>query len=104
MPELYPLRFHPLFRRYLWGGRRLESVLHKSIGAGQDYAESWEVVDHGQDQSVVTAGPLAGVTLGELSRDFADELFPGRASPRCFPLLFKFLDAQQQLSVQVHPN
>jgi mannose-6-phosphate isomerase len=104
MSELYPLRFAPIFRRYLWGGRRLETVLQKPIGEGNDYAESWEVVDHGHDQSVVACGALKGMTLRELSLRYANELFPNGSSPPSFPLLFKFLDANQQLSVQVHPN
>ena len=54
------LRFQPIFRRFLWGGRRLGSMLGKPIGPEDDYAESWEIVDHGADQSVVRAGPLAG--------------------------------------------
>ncbi len=104
MPPLYPLRFDPIFRRYLWGGRRLGTVLGKAIGPGDDYAESWEIVDHGEDQSRVAAGPLAGVTLGELVRERGAELF-GRHHPlEQFPLLFKFLDASKTLSVQVHPN
>lgn len=103
-PELYPLTFRPIFRRYLWGGRRLQTVLQKPIGPEADYAESWEVVDRGDDQSVVTTGPLAGMTLGELVRTHGDKLL-GRHHPQSrFPLLFKFLDAQQMLSVQVHPN
>lgn len=100
----YPLRFEPLFRRYLWGGRRLGTMLGKSIGEGDDYAESWEIVDHGADQSVVSAGALKGHTLGELVINHGDELF-GRNSPQQqFPLLFKFLDCNRTLSVQVHPN
>ncbi|MEO8493649.1 MAG: type I phosphomannose isomerase catalytic subunit [Planctomycetota bacterium] len=104
MPADYPLRFEPLFRRYLWGGRRLQSVLGKPIGAGEDYAESWEIVDHGADQSVVAAGDLAGRSLHELVKGCGNELF-GRHHPQTqFPLLFKFLDAHRNLSVQVHPN
>jgi len=104
MAELYPLRFAPIFRRYLWGGRRLSTVLNKPIGAGDDYAESWEIVDHGQDQSVVSAGALKGKTLHELVRIHGEELF-GRHHPQSgFPLLWKFLDAHRTLSVQVHPN
>ena len=104
MSTLYPLRFEPIFRRYLWGGRRLEDHLGKAIGAGNDYAESWEVVDHGDDQSVVSAGPLAGTTLTQLVHDSGRELL-GRHHPQnCFPLLWKFLDAHKTLSVQVHPN
>ena len=103
MTKLHPLRFQPLFREYLWGGRRLGSVLHKPIGDGETYAESWEIVDHGEDQSVVAFGPLAGRTLGKIVANHAAELF-GQHDPRPqFPLLFKFLDAHRDLSVQVHP-
>jgi len=104
MNALYPLRFAPIFRRHLWGGRRLESVLHKPLGPGNDYAESWEIVDHGADQSVVQNGPLSGTTLHELVVQYGEELL-GRHHPLpVFPLLLKFLDARQTLSVQVHPN
>ena len=104
MPVDYPLRFEPLYRRYLWGGRRLQSVLGKQIGEGEDYAESWEIVDHGADQSIVATGSLAGKPLHELVTQHGKELF-GRDHPQPqFPLLFKFLDAHRNLSVQVHPN
>ena len=104
MSQLYPLRFEPIFRRYLWGGRRLKEVLGKPIGPHSDYAESWEIVDHGEDQSVVSNGPLRGKTLAELVRTDGAALF-GRHHPQPrFPLLFKLLDANAQLSVQVHPN
>ncbi len=104
MPTLYPLRFQPLFKQYLWGGRRLGTMLAKPIGDAPTYAESWEAVDHGDDQSIVAAGPLAGRTLHALVTEQGEELF-GRDAPQpLFPLLFKFLDAKQTLSVQVHPN
>lgn len=104
MTPLYPLRFQPILRRYLWGGRRLGTILGKPIGSGEDYAESWEVVDHGPDQSVVLEGPLAGTTLHELVETHGQDLL-GRHYPRTqFPLLFKFLDAQKNLSLQVHPD
>ena len=99
-----PLRFQPIFRRYLWGGRRLETVLGKPIGEGNDYAESWELVDHGEDQSRVLAGEAAGKTLHELVTNHGLELL-GRHHPQSqFPLLFKFLDCRKDLSLQVHPN
>ena len=142
MTDLYPLRFRPIFRRYLWGGRRLATVLGKAIGPGDGYAESWEICDHGADQSVVAAGPLAGTSLHELVTQRGAELFGRHApqgegdrsmfsandfsesqrhraekwtSPRTsqlswhlpqprFPLLLKFLDAAERLSVQVHPH
>lgn len=99
-----PLRFQPLFRRYLWGGRRLQSLLGKTLGDADDYAESWEIVDHGDDQSLVMVGALAGTSLATLVQQRGADLL-GRHHPQPrFPLLFKFLDAQQDLSVQVHPN
>ena len=105
MPKCdYPLRFQPLFRRYLWGGRRLETMLGKPIGEGDDYAESWEVVDHGDDQSVVAAGRLEGCTLRDLVSKNTDDLFGEHVPQDQFPLLFKFLDCNRTLSVQVHPN
>lgn len=100
----YPLRFQPLFRRYLWGGRRLESMLGKALGEGDDYAESWELVDHGEDQSVVLSGPLATRTLAQLVAEENKALFGRHAGQTQFPLLFKFLDCNRTLSVQVHPN
>lgn len=104
MTPWYPLRFQPLLRRYLWGGRRLQSLLGKSLPAGDDYAESWEVVDRGRDQSVVSDGALAGWTLGQLVQEMGPELL-GRHHPQNqFPLLFKFLDCCRDLSLQVHPN
>lgn len=59
-----PLRFRPLLKQTIWGGRRLGEMLHKPIGDADDYAESWEIVDHGDDQSVVTDGEMAGQSLG----------------------------------------
>ena len=104
MIPLYPLRFRLIVRRYLWGNRRLETCLGKPIGPGNDYAESWEVSDHGADQSIVDQGPLAGMALGELVQERGPELL-GRCHPQSrFPLLVKFLDAALPLSVQVHPN
>ena len=101
---LYPLKFRPLFKRYLWGGRRLGTVLGKPIGEGNDYAESWEIADHEQGQSVVANGPLEGTTLHDLVEKHGDELFGMHAPQPRFPLIFKYLDAHQNLSVQVHPT
>ena len=104
MPSLYPLKFRPLLKRYLWGGRRLGTVLGKPLGDGNDYAESWEVADHDADQSIVANGHLAGTTLGQLVRERGDELLGRHAPQSRFPLLFKYLDCQRDLSVQVHPD
>lgn len=116
MEPLYPLRFRPIFRDYLWGGNRLAEVLRKSPGIAPPVAESWEIVDHDADQSVVENGMLAGTTLRRLMQDYGEKLVgeavwkqvcdpqqPEHLQQR-FPLLFKFLDANRALSVQVHPN
>jgi len=104
MLPMHPLRFRPILRQYLWGGRRFESSLGKSLPPGDDFAESWEISDHGADQSIVGFGPLAGTTLHELVAVHGRELL-GRHHPQPgFPLLLKFLDGQQTLSLQVHPN
>src|SRR5487761_1241005 len=94
MAPLYPLRFQPILRRSIWGGRRLGSVLGKTLGEGDDYAESWEVCDRGDDQSLVAAGPLQGASLGQLVRERGNDLLGRHAPQPRFPLLFKFLDAQ----------
>jgi len=101
---LPPLSFEPIFKSLIWGGRRLGTVLNKPIPAEGRVAESWEIADHRDDVSRVRSGRYAGTTLRDLVRDRADELFG--ASPRRdqFPLLVKFLDANDVLSVQVHPD
>src|SRR6476620_3421388 len=104
MATLLPLRFAPLFKRYIWGGRRLGTLLNKPIGAGSDYAGSWEVADHGADQSIVVGGPLAGMTLAEVLANHGHELLGRHALLPRFPLLVKFLDCRHALSVQVHPD
>jgi mannose-6-phosphate isomerase len=101
---LYPLRFAPILKELIWGGRRLGTMLHKPIGAGTHYAESWEISDHRDDVSEVVEGPLAGTSLRTIVHERPEQLFgPGRTRSQ-FPLLVKFLDAHQVLSVQVHPN
>ncbi len=101
----YPLRFKPILRRLIWGGRRLGTVLHKPIGDAADYAESWEISDYHDQVSVVQDGSLAGRTIRELIHTRAEDLLGPAVGPReQFPLLVKFIDAHQNLSVQVHPD
>jgi mannose-6-phosphate isomerase len=102
--SLPPLVFAPIYRRYLWGGRRFASAFGRELPVGDDFAESWELVDRGPDQSVVAAGPLVGESLGSLVRSHGELLLGTQANQTAFPLLFKFLDANQVLSVQVHPD
>jgi mannose-6-phosphate isomerase len=103
--SLYPLRFEPILRELIWGGRRLGTVLHKPVGGASDYAESWEISDYHDRVSIISNGPLAGTSLRELVRTRALDLLGSAIGPRePFPLLVKFIDANQNLSVQVHPD
>ena len=105
MTAPYPLRLEPFFQDYLWGGRNLETVLGKTLPSEGVWAESWEVVDHDEHQSVITNGDLAGQTIRDLTQNQPDMLLgslPNR--PEHLPLLFKYLDCQRVLSVQVHPD
>lgn len=99
-----PLRFRPLVKRARWGGTQLGSLLGKTLGSHTDYAESWEFSDHGDDQSIVDGGPFDGATLQQLVRQNGRELFGRHDGLMQFPLLVKFLDARDRLSLQVHPN
>ena len=99
-----PLVFEPLFMERVWGGRRLEQLYHKKLVPGARIGESWEIVDREEAQSVVHDGPLRGLTLHELWTTRRDEIFgPGVGDSPRFPLLVKMLDAQERLSLQVHP-
>jgi len=101
---LPPLILQPIYRRYIWGGRGFEKAFGRTLPAGDDFAESWQLVDRGADQSCVAAGPLAGTTLHELMATRRKELMGRHAAFEAFPLLFKLLDCHLDLSVQVHPD
>jgi mannose-6-phosphate isomerase len=111
---LYPLLFRPRFVEKIWGGRKIESVLGKPLPAGKQVGESWElydfppgVVDGSKDwvSAPVANGPLAGRSLHRLVTEYGADLL-GRvplAGQGQFPILIKYLDAREDLSVQVHP-
>jgi mannose-6-phosphate isomerase len=99
-----PLRLQPLYKQRPWGGKRLSKLWGRPSGNTTGWAESWEVVDLGADQSRVLGGPFDGQLLRELVRAYPEELLGRSAGVDQFPLLFKFLDAAETLSVQVHPN
>ncbi|MEM6776411.1 MAG: type I phosphomannose isomerase catalytic subunit [Planctomycetota bacterium] len=103
------LRFSPLLKQTIWGGRKLGDLLNKSLGDADDYAESWEIVDHGVDQSIVVDGPLQGSSLSDLFQSrtgwlMGDAWTAANSDAKTFPLLLKFLDCNRVLSVQVHPD
>ncbi len=99
-----PLIFEPLLKQIRWGGRKLGTVLDKPIGDADDYAESWEIADQPSGQSVVASGEFAGKTLTELIAEHPVELLGDHCKATQFPLLIKYLDANDWLSLQVHPN
>ena len=101
---LYPLIFHPIFKERVWGGRKLEQLYGKRLPPGVPIGESWEITDRPEGVSVIANGPLAGKDLRWLMENHREELL-GSAQPCAgrFPLLVKILDAQEKLSLQVHP-
>jgi len=103
--SLYPLRFEPIYQYRLWGGRRLANVLTGPLPGDGPIGEAWVLSDRTDQQSLVANGPLKGQALGQIMKQFPEQLM-GRLSSRFsrFPLLLKFLDAQEMLSVQVHPS
>lgn len=105
MAALYPLKFEPIFKSMLWGGRRLRPFLKSPAGTDEPIGEAWVLSDVDGHPSTVANGPLTGVTLRDLlAADAARILGPAKTVNGRFPLLLKFIDAQQELSVQVHPN
>ncbi|MCB9857928.1 MAG: class I mannose-6-phosphate isomerase [Phycisphaerales bacterium] len=100
-----PLRFAPITHARVWGGTRLHEVLHKPAATGEPVGESWELSPLPGNESCVTGGPLAGRSLPALAAEYPNELLGDIAErDHAFPLLIKFLDAAQPLSVQVHPK
>ncbi len=101
---LYPLTFHPIFKERVWGGRRLAELYGKALPPKVPIGESWEISDRPGDTSVIANGPLAGKTVRWLMEHRGRELLGRETTPHeTFPLLIKILDAQDDLSVQVHP-
>jgi mannose-6-phosphate isomerase len=100
--DLYPFLLRPVYQHYVWGGRRILEQFKRAAPPGV-YAESWEVSDREEGESVVLNGPLAGQSLSGLLAGARESLL-GDAVPGRFPLLIKLLDARETLSVQVHPD
>ena len=105
-PSLYPLQFEPILKDYIWGGMRLKTVLGKNAKMKR-FAESWELSGVQDNVSVVSNGFLQGNNLQELIETYLGDLVGDRIYERFgieFPVLIKFIDAQDNLSIQVHPD
>ena len=114
--SLYPFKFRARFVEKIWGGRRIETVLGKSLPPALPIGESWElydfppgVVDGSTDwvSSEIANGPLAGRSLHWAVQEFGRDLLGDvslTGTGGQFPILIKFLDAREDLSLQVHPD
>jgi mannose-6-phosphate isomerase len=103
---MYPMQFKPVFKDYLWGGRNLAG-LGKKLPETGIVAESWEVSGHPEGPGVIENGELAGLSLPELIGIYPEKVLGNAVVLKYgskFPLLVKLIDANQQLSVQVHPD
>ena len=102
---LYPFTFRPIFKERIWGGRNLERLYGKPLPPNIPVGESWEISDRPGDESVITNGSLAGKSLRWLMENQRESLLGSAlsATSKRFPLLIKILDAQEKLSLQVHP-
>jgi mannose-6-phosphate isomerase len=104
--KLYPLQFEPILKERIWGGEKLKTILNKPI-TSKITGESWEISTVEGDVSVVATGILTGKSLNDLIDLNPDALLGTEVHKRFgkqFPLLFKYLDAREDLSIQVHPN
>jgi len=98
------LRFAPLYQERVWGGRALADTLGRALPPGAVIGESWEIVDRLEAQSLVIGGPWAGRTLREvLEKETPAVMGPAWSPARPFPILVKWLDARDRMSLQVHP-
>lgn len=107
MSTLYPIKFKPIFHDKIWGGNRMRTVLNKDFGDLPNCGESWELSGVEGNISVVGNGFLAGNDLNEIIEIYMGDLVGEKVYDKFgneFPLLIKFIDAADDLSIQVHPN
>lgn len=105
-PELYPLQFNPILKERIWGGTKLKTEFDKPI-TSETTGESWELSTVKGDVSIVANGAFIGQSLNEIVEKYPNEILGTKVHEKFgkqFPLLFKFLDAREDLSIQVHPN
>jgi mannose-6-phosphate isomerase len=104
--SLYPLTFDPIFKERIWGGTKLNTYLNKPI-TSDSIGESWEISTVENSISIVNNGPFKGISLNDLIAQFPQDILGTKVYDQFgkqFPLLFKFIDAKEDLSIQLHPN
>jgi len=102
----YPLKFEPILKEKIWGGKKLSQVLNKKTDK-INIGESWEISDVDDDISIVSNGNLQGKTLQDLLQSYKENLVGKKVYNQFgnkFPLLIKYIDAKEPLSIQLHPN
>ncbi|HAL82835.1 MAG TPA: mannose-6-phosphate isomerase [Mucilaginibacter sp.] len=107
MPSLYPLKFKTIYKDKIWGGQKIKTYLHKDFGTLPNCGETWEISGVKSDVSVVANGELAGESLAGLLEKYQGDLVGKKVYDHfgnVFPLLVKFIDANEDLSIQVHPG
>lgn len=107
MSSLYPLKFKTIYKDKIWGGQKIKTYLHKDFGDLPNCGETWEISGVKSDVSVVANGELEGQSLADLLEQYKEELVGKKVYEHfgnTFPLLVKFIDANDDLSIQVHPN
>lgn len=104
---LYPLKFHPIFKDKIWGGKKIQSILKKDFSPLDNCGESWEISGVPDSESKIKNGQLSGQTLNQVIKEYKGRLLGNRVYEKFenqFPLLIKFIDANDDLSIQVHPE
>ena len=104
---LYPLKFKPLFKEKIWGGHKLQTILGKNFSPLPNCGESWEIAAFNEASNIITNGFLKDNTLEDILPIYMGDLVGEKVFDtygETFPLLIKFIDANDDLSVQVHPN
>ncbi len=107
MSELYPLKFKTIFKDKIWGGQKIREILGKDFSPLSNCGETWEISGVKGNMSEVNGGPLGGMALKDLIDNFKGALVGEKGYSKFgleFPLLIKFIDAAQDLSIQVHPD
>lgn len=104
---LYPLKFHPIFKDKIWGGEKIRSILKKDFTPLKNCGESWEISGYQNNESIVKNGSLAGRNLNQIVNTYKERILGYQVNTKFkgdFPLLIKFIEANEDLSIQVHPD